>query len=254
MRLQHCPWLEVDDYLARADGVIVPIGSTEQHGPNGLIGTDAICAEVIAEAVDDRVDTLIAPTIAYAQAQFNLGFAGTVSVRAATMARVVADCVRSLAHHGFRHVYFLNAHGANLAPAQAAFQDLYAEASLGGASGGLRCRIRSWWDHPAVDEIRARLYGDLEGLHATPSEIAITQAALPGRVRAAPDAARKPLPPEALRNHAGDNHFDAESHARAYPDGTVGSDPALASAQAGRSLIDAAAEAIAEDYRRFLEE
>ena len=49
MLLQHCTWAEVETYLERSLGIIVPIGSTEQHGPNGLIGTDAMCAEAIAE-------------------------------------------------------------------------------------------------------------------------------------------------------------------------------------------------------------
>ena len=44
MRLDQATWLEVEAYLNRADGIILPVGSTEQHGPMGVIGTDAICA------------------------------------------------------------------------------------------------------------------------------------------------------------------------------------------------------------------
>ncbi len=47
MRLQLMSWPEVERYLEDSEGVIVPIGATEQHGPNGLIGTDAICAETL---------------------------------------------------------------------------------------------------------------------------------------------------------------------------------------------------------------
>ena len=43
MRLQLMTWVEVEAYLSAQNGIIVPIGSTEQHGPIGLIGTDAIC-------------------------------------------------------------------------------------------------------------------------------------------------------------------------------------------------------------------
>ena len=56
MLLQHQTWQEVETYLGRSNGIIMPIGSTEQHGPNGLIGTDAICAEVIARAVGDSAE------------------------------------------------------------------------------------------------------------------------------------------------------------------------------------------------------
>ena len=42
MRLQLCTWPEVEAYLERSTGIIQPIGSTEQHGPTGFIGTDAM--------------------------------------------------------------------------------------------------------------------------------------------------------------------------------------------------------------------
>jgi len=48
MRLQLCTWPEVEAYLERSTGITQPIGSTEQHGPTGFIGTDAICPELIA--------------------------------------------------------------------------------------------------------------------------------------------------------------------------------------------------------------
>ena len=51
MQLQLSTWQEVEAYLEQATAIIVPIGSTEQHGPTGLIGTDAICPEVVARAV-----------------------------------------------------------------------------------------------------------------------------------------------------------------------------------------------------------
>ena len=46
--MQLCTWAEVEDHLKNSTGIIVPIGSTEQHGPHGLIGTDALTAELIA--------------------------------------------------------------------------------------------------------------------------------------------------------------------------------------------------------------
>lgn len=61
MRLQFMTWTEVEDHLKSNKGIIIPIGSTEQHGPIGLIGTDAICPEVIADLAAETTGALIPP-------------------------------------------------------------------------------------------------------------------------------------------------------------------------------------------------
>ena len=72
MRLVHLTWLEVETYLKTSGMILVPVGSTEQHGPMGLIGTDAICAEEIAFRVGSETKTIVAPTLALTPAPFNL--------------------------------------------------------------------------------------------------------------------------------------------------------------------------------------
>ena len=59
MRLQLATWEEVEAHLKRSTGIIIPIGSTEQHGPTGFIGTDALCPEMIAQGVGDKLDAMI---------------------------------------------------------------------------------------------------------------------------------------------------------------------------------------------------
>ena len=81
MQLQLQTWVEVEAYLRSNRGIILPIGSTEQHGPTGLIGTDAICAEVIARGVGEAAGALVPPTIAVGMAQHHLGFAGSMTPR-----------------------------------------------------------------------------------------------------------------------------------------------------------------------------
>ena len=65
MRLNHATWREVEAYLEKSDGIIIPTGSTEQHGPMGLIGTDALCAEKIAWEASKAhlIDKLLSPSI-----------------------------------------------------------------------------------------------------------------------------------------------------------------------------------------------
>jgi creatinine amidohydrolase len=158
-----------------------------------------------------------------------------------------------LARHGFERFYFLNGHGGNISPASCAFQELYADQSLGRhATPIVHCRLRSWWDFAEVNEIRQRLYGAAEGMHATPSELAITRHQFPTASR--PD--QLPPPPllsnDFIKLHGGDNHEHAAAHRARFPDGRVGSHSALGMAEHGRDLIESAAEAAAKDYSDFL--
>ncbi|MEO1457460.1 MAG: creatininase family protein [Pseudomonadota bacterium] len=240
MRLDLCTWPEVEAYLARASGILIPVGSTEQHGPMGLIGTDSLCATAIAEAAAARTGALIAPTLALTPAPFNAGFPGTLSLSEPVFEAVLAELFEGLLAQGFGHLYCLNAHGANLAPLARA------------AAGRPAIRIRSWWDFAPVNALRRDLYGGWEGMHATPSEVAITQALCRS---VAPGAAATPPEPVSaafIAAHAGDRHGPPDAHRRAFPDGRVGSHSALARPEHGRALLAAAGAAVAEDYRRFV--
>ncbi len=249
MLLHHCTWPEVEARLKRGTGpgtgIVVPIGSTEQHGPNGLIGTDALCAEVVAHGVGEAADALVAPTIAVGMAQHHLGFPGSITLRPSTLVAVVRDTVQSLARHGFERIYFVNGHGGNIATVSAAFSEVYAERSLGAGSntGTLRCRLKNWYDGPAVKKLSAELYGQSEGSHATPSEVSLTQFAFPDLIKTA--AMAPEIAPKGTI-------YDAEDYRRRFPDGRIGSNPALASPEAGKRLYEAAVAEVAADYRDFL--
>ena len=115
---------EIEQLLETTPGVIIPIGSIEQHGPIGLVGCDALCAETIALEAGKLGNILIAPVIAYTSAQFNMSFPGTISIRSRTLMSLIEDIVDSLHRQGVKGVYFLNAHGANIAPIRAAITPL----------------------------------------------------------------------------------------------------------------------------------
>ena len=59
MQLQLKTWPFVEDYLKTKTGIIIPIGSTEQHGPTGQIGTDALTAEMVGRGVGEKVGALV---------------------------------------------------------------------------------------------------------------------------------------------------------------------------------------------------
>jgi creatinine amidohydrolase len=246
MQLHLQTWEEVDAYLQRSKGIIIPIGSTEQHGPNGLIGTDAICPEVIGRAVGEAVGALVGPTISIGMAQHHLGFSGSVTLRPTTLIAVIRDYVISLARHGFERFYFLNGHGGNIATTGAAFSEIYAETSMtrpGSNAPAIRCRLKNWWENPGVQEISKELFGDREGSHATPSEVSVTQFAYPDAIK------RKGMAPVGPKQR---DFADADDYRRLFPDGRIGSDPTLATPEHGRRLVEAAVRDISTDYTRFL--
>lgn len=246
MLLHMCTWQEVESRLERSTGIVVPIGSTEQHGPNGLIGTDALCAEVVGRGVGEKLDCLVAPTIAVGMAQHHLGFAGSITLRPSTLIAVVRDTVQSLVRHGFDRIYFVNGHGGNIATVSAAFSEIYADSSLatdGHNAPGVRCRLKNWFDGAGVRALSDELFGAAEGSHATPAEVSLTQYAFPDfikRVEMAPDIAPK-----------GPIH-DAGDYRRRFPDGRIGSNPMLASPEAGERFYRTAVDEVAADYQDFL--
>ena len=81
IRLDLRSWPEVRDYLEACKGIIVPIGSTEQHGPTGAIGTDLLTAEAVALEVGKRTGVLVAPSQPYGMAEHHLGFQVLPSIR-----------------------------------------------------------------------------------------------------------------------------------------------------------------------------
>lgn len=246
MLLHHSSWPEVEAYLARSHGIVIPIGSTEQHGPNGLIGTDALCPELIARRAAEDMDMLIAPTFNVGMAGHHMGFAGTMTLRPSTMIATIHDWVSSLASHGFERIYFFNGHGGNISTIKAAFaeigtdQVLMAEASN---RGPVLCKVVNWWDFKPVTDLCRELYGQSHGYHATPSEVAVTQFAFPASIKHVEMSPRiAPL----------GRYSDADSYRVQFPDGRIGSDPSLALPEHGKRLIELSAAGLVEDYGRFV--
>ncbi|MEB3320514.1 MAG: creatininase family protein [Cyanobium sp.] len=247
IRLQLRSWPEVEAYLERCRGVIVPLGSTEQHGPTGAIGTDALTAEAVALAVGRCTGVLVTPVQAFGMAEHHLGFPGTISLQPSTLLAVMHDLVLSLAAHGFERIFVINGHGGNIATTRAAFAQAHVSAAARGLAVAprLRCQLANWFMAGPVMQEARQLYGDREGHHATPSEIALTLHLEPSL-----EAKQRPLPEPAP---AGPIHGPADFRRR-HPDGRMGSDPFLAQASHGERLLQLAADALSADLLRFLED
>jgi creatinine amidohydrolase len=247
MLMKLCTWPEVERYLQDNCGIVVPIGSTEQHGPNGLIGTDFITAEFIAEEVGRLTGCLVAPTMTVGSAQHHLGFPGTISVRPSTMVATLVDWINSLSKHGFTRIFFINGHGGNIAPTQTAISEFYANFAIapGSNAAPTLCRLANWWVAPRTAKFIDDLYGSAEGMHATASEVSLAQYAYPEAIKAMPPGSKPAL--AATHN---DIH-DAVDYRRRFIDGRIGSDPGRSNPDDGKKIYEIAAKELAEQFEAF---
>ncbi len=111
--LQEMGWMDVADYLTRSNMVIIPLGSTEQHGPQLPLGTDFYEALGASRAVSARTGVLVAPVVLAGYSLYHSGFPGTLSLKPETMAEVLFETAQMLIKYGFRRFLFFNYHGGN---------------------------------------------------------------------------------------------------------------------------------------------
>lgn len=116
--LANLSFVDIAEYLQTKDTVLVPMASTEQHGPHLPLYTDTITAIEITERIAEAIGVLHTPPIwtGYSpQHMYGVGEGrGTITVRSSTLTNLMYDVARSLIHHGFNRIIFINGHGSNL--------------------------------------------------------------------------------------------------------------------------------------------
>jgi len=94
---------------------ILPIGSTEQHGPHLPTGTDHIIAWELAVKVAERTDALVLPLLPYGFSEDHFPMPGVLSISPDTLMKVISDIVASLSRNGVRNVVLMSGHAGHLA-------------------------------------------------------------------------------------------------------------------------------------------
>ncbi len=111
--LQEMTWSDVREYVTTNDMVIIPMGSTEQHGPHLPLGTDYYEASEIAKMISARTGVVVAPVLLSGYSVYHSGFPGTLSLKPETMEAVLFETCEMLMKYGFRRFMFFNYHGGN---------------------------------------------------------------------------------------------------------------------------------------------
>lgn len=209
------------DVAARGSKIaVLPIGSFEQHGDILPLSTDTIVATQIASMVARANDLWLLPPITVSCSQEHADWAGTLSIPAATLIRLVEDIVASARAQGAEHVVLINGHGGNYV-----LQNIVQEASDLSLFPG-----RSDWT--AAREAAGLETNAHDDMHAGEFEVSIL-------LHCAPDLVGSDFK---HRDHLADRrpHLLTHGLSRYTETGIIGS-PSLASAEKGAALLDALA-------------
>ncbi len=233
-----------DEYLAldRERVVpIVPLGSIEQHGPHLPMGTDSQqCEAIVARAEESLPElTLVTPVLWIGNSVNHLGFGAALYLDPTRYVTLLVDIGRCFIDAGFRHLLYLNGHGANVGPLLTALHQL--EYDYIRSRDDLQIAGASWWslDPEAITEIRESPEGAAG--HACEIETSVMLAAHPDlvrRERIVEGARSHPHPEWGSYDFTGVNRaYFVEMFHRGAPDGVAGL-PELASAAKGEQILN----------------
>ena len=243
---------EVEAFLRDHRMVIVPTGSTEQHGPHGALATDALIPTEIARRAAPRLGAVVAPTINYSLSYPHVGFTGLVHIRVPTFMALIEDLCVSLASIGFRRIVFLNGHYDNT------YATAYACANVAERLGSdVKAFPINYWDGMTPDEA-AQFFDPSNGLHANKGETSAVMAINPALVDLEAANVEMPPFPETTAQAAVHTAFFFSSPGsvyRATRSGTWG-DPRTSNAEFGERYLEVVTDAsvrLVEDIERTFE-
>lgn len=243
-RLDRMTTVEAAEAMGRAKVALIPVGATEQHGPNLVCGIDWRVAEEMANRVAAKVDpvAVVVPPLPFGLSGHHLGFPGTLHISAATFTAVCRDVASSLARHGIQKVVFVNGHRGNENILGVVIAELTYDLGIEAAS--------SFWMTQASDAIARHRATERWG-HGCEIETSVAMAAdaaLVSSVREAGDLIEEYGAYE--DNYAPFALTTARSFASRTRNGVFG-DATLATTEAGEDILNTAVERTADFIRDF---
>ena len=168
--LHEMSWTDVAELDKQTTVIVLPVGSTEQHGPQNPLGTDFMIAEYIArEATSKSINAVCLPTLPVGIASHHRNFSGTLWTSRGTFEQLVKDVLNSVNYHGFSKVIIVNGHGGNTSCIMNAITD-YNDLEE------MICTLFEWWKD---EEIIKSIFGIASAIHADAVETSTVWAIRP---------------------------------------------------------------------------
>lgn len=242
--LEEMSWVEAKDSLPKAKIGVVPVGSTEQHGPHLPLLVDSACATAIARRTAEKMYPLaiVTPTMQVGVSYHHLIFPGSLTISEDTLVSWCHDMASSLKHHGIPLVFFLNGHWGNKTALALATRKIRSEL-------GIKTIAISYWDLYPQEHRNIVEDGEIPD-HAAEFETSLTLALREELVRK--DWRRDPQAYPLDRRKTdlfliADDQFPIFGSSK---DGLIIGNPAKATRPKGEKMI----EVISEEVARFLQD
>jgi creatinine amidohydrolase len=240
-------WPELGDYVAEESLAVVPLGSTEQHGPHLPLATDYLIAESLAREAADRTGVLCTPTIQVGVSPHHRQFHGTMWADAPAFRDYVESVTRNLAYHGVDRVVYVNAHGGNVQHLREVGRRLRDDGTMYAVE---------WMWNESIPDLVSDLF-EHNGPHGGPKETAMImhvarELVREDRLADARDGGVVDLSEAHMREHGARTFYDAVENS----DNGVFGDQTDATPEKGERLFEAATDQLVQllewlDDQRF---
>lgn len=141
MFLERMSYLQAEEAFKKDLTAIIPLGSTEQHGPQCALGTDFLVPRNLAERLDALPDLteqiVILPTIPFGVCAYHASFAGTINIGLDGLYMILSRVTTAIMNHGVKRFVVINGHGGNTPALDQTALEVYHK-------GGIMCSI-DWW-------------------------------------------------------------------------------------------------------------
>ncbi|MFB6154289.1 MAG: creatininase family protein [Haloferacaceae archaeon] len=240
-------WPDLGEYVAEESLAVVPLGSTEQHGPHLPLATDHLIAQGLAREAADRTGFLCTPTVNVGVSPHHRQFHGTMWVDAPAFRDYVESFTRNLTYHGVDRVVYVNAHGGNV--------DHLREVGRRLRDDGVAYAVPWMWDE-SIPDLVSDIF-ETNGPHAGPKETSMIMHLAPELVKAEKLEEARDGGLVDWQNSGNDVHGSHVSYdaAESSPNGAFG-DQTDATPEKGERLFEAATDQLVQllewlDGQRF---